>query len=80
MDEEQEALDRFRRAHPTTPPSARLTDQTALEGWINGLGLDRGATLPIHVFIDPQGRVRCARSGAVTQNDYELVRHLVSEP
>ena len=80
VDEDAEAVARFRQRRPQTPPSLRLTDPTALEGWITGLGLDRGATLPINAFADPQGRLRCARSGAVGASDYAAVAHLLATP
>ena len=41
------------------------------------LGLDRGAAIPIHVFVDPQQRVRCVRVGAVSEPDYKTVEHLL---
>jgi thiol-disulfide isomerase/thioredoxin len=78
VDEEAETVTQFRRAHPRLPESVRLTDQGALQDWIAGLGLDAGATLPLHIFADPNGNIRCARSGAVAAPSYETVRLLVT--
>lgn len=78
VDEEAETVSQFRRAHPGLPESVRLTDQGALQDWIAGLGLDAGATLPLHIFADPSGTIRCARSGAVAAPSYETVRLLIT--
>ena len=80
VDEDPEVVARFRGSHPGTPETLRLTDPAALEGWITGLGLDRGATLPINVFADPQGHLRCARSGAVGASDQAAVSVLLAQP
>jgi len=42
------------------------------------LGLDKGATLPIHVFVDPQGGIRCARTGGVGRTDQAVVQRILS--
>ena len=70
----------FRRDHPRTPESLRLSDPAALAGWIERLGLDPGATLPIQVFVDPAGGVRCVRSGAVEEGHFDTVARLIAAP
>jgi len=80
VDESAETIERFRAAHPGTPPSLRLSDPEALTSWITSLGLDPGATLPIHVFADQDDRVRCVRSGALSEEHLSTVRHLISTP
>ena len=32
-------------------PSARIADPSTLPQWVTSVGLDEGATLPIHVFV-----------------------------
>jgi len=77
-DQEPEAVDRFRVAHPDAPASARMQDPASLTTWVTTVGLDQGAALPVHVFVDPDGRVRCARGGAISERDLVLVRRLVA--
>ncbi len=78
VDETSEVVDEFRRTHPRTPPSLRLSDHEALPGWITSLGMDQGATLPLQIFADPRGGMRCARSGAVNASHFDTVRQLVT--
>jgi len=71
------AVARYRDEHPGAPDGVRVADPRALPEWVATVGLDEGATLPIHVFTDAQGRVRCARTGAVDEDDYERVREVL---
>lgn len=76
-DAEAEAVAEFHRAHPDHPSGPRVADTEALRAWLGGFGLDEGAPLPIHLFVDPAGKVRCARTAAIGDDDYESVRALV---
>ncbi len=77
-DSEAEAVDAFRQEHPNHPTGPRIADTAALRAWLGGFGLDEGAPLPIHLFVDPAGKVRCARTAAIGDDDYESVKALVS--
>lgn len=79
VDQTQEAITAFRAAHEATPEGARLADTAGLPALIAALGLDTGATIPIHALVDPGGHLRCARSGSITERDYETIRAIVSE-
>jgi thiol-disulfide isomerase/thioredoxin len=72
VDETEEAVDTFRQAHPEVPESLRTADPSALSTWVTSVGLDEGATLPIHVLTDPTGHVRCARTGGLSERDLAL--------
>lgn len=76
VDATPEAVAEFRSAHEGAP-STRLTDPAGLGGLVASLGLDEGATLPIHALIDPSGHVRCVRTGSVAERDYATVREIV---
>lgn len=76
VDATPEAVTEFRASHEGAP-SSRLTDPAGLPGLITSLGLDEGATLPIHALIDPSGHLRCVRTGAVAERDYDTVREIV---
>lgn len=76
-DAEADAVAEFRRRVPTLPPSARMADPNAVEAWIGGLGMRGGASLPIQIFVDPQGRARCLRAGAINDEDYGAIAQLV---
>jgi thiol-disulfide isomerase/thioredoxin len=77
-DASDEAVATFRQAHPNAPETLRAADARAIRTWVTSVGLDEGAPLPIHVFTDGMGRVRCARAGAVAERDYEAVRSVLA--
>jgi len=72
-------LARFRAQHADAPKGPRVADQAAVAPWLVGLGLDEGAAIPIHLFSDPQGRLRCVRVGAVSEPDYATVERMLRQ-
>jgi thiol-disulfide isomerase/thioredoxin len=78
VDNAAEAIAVYRQAHPDAPETARLSDPAGLPALIAALGLDAGATIPIHVLVDPSGHIRCARSGSIAERDYETIRAIAS--
>jgi thiol-disulfide isomerase/thioredoxin len=65
--------------HPELPMGdLRIATKDELAPWLTTLGLDPSVAIPLHVFIDPQGRTRCVRTGAIDQGDFELVRGVLS--
>ena len=80
VDENSEVVDAFRKAHPDIPPGPRLADLTLLPALLKSVGLDDAAPIPIHVFVDPKGGIRCVRAGAVNDADYAVVERILSAP
>jgi thiol-disulfide isomerase/thioredoxin len=78
VDQTPEVVSAFAAKHPQVKGSLQVKDAAALEAWLPKVGLDSGATLPIHLFMDPQGRVRCARTGALKESDLGMLRKLLS--
>lgn len=76
-DEEADALEEFRQRHPDMPASAEMTEPEQIHGWMRKLGLDEGAGLPLHLFVDHQGNLLCARAAAVAEHHLPLVRALL---
>lgn len=76
-DANEEAITAFRASHPDAPETLRVAEPQALTEWVTSVGLDAGATLPIHILTDARGRVRCARTGAVGEDDYARMRDVV---
>jgi hypothetical protein len=56
----------------------RLKDDKKLEAWLLSIGLDRGATLPVHVFVRNDGRIACVRTGAIKQTDLPAITALLN--
>lgn len=46
--------------------------------FLDGLGVDRNSAIPIHVLVDPAGKVRCVRVGAIHEANYGSVRDLIA--
>lgn len=78
VDSEAAAMKAFQATHPDAKGSLRLSDMAALEGFLTSVGLDAGATLPVHLFIDPAGKVRCARTGAIKDSDLPSIKKLLA--
>ena len=52
-------------------------DRAALEAAIKPLGLGSLDSIPMHILVAPDGKVRCVRAGALNDDDFPLVRRLV---
>ncbi len=77
-DEADATVSGFRVKHPWLPTTGRTARPGVVPGWLSDLGLDLPATLPLHLFVDPEGRVRCARSGALQRDDRDAIATLVA--
>jgi thiol-disulfide isomerase/thioredoxin len=77
VDESAETIAAWRAEHASAPESARLSDPAGLPALVAALGLDAGATIPIHALVDPGGHLRCVRTGSVGERDYDAVRGIL---
>jgi thiol-disulfide isomerase/thioredoxin len=77
-DEEEADIEAFRKLHPETPPTLRLAKPDAQGAWLAQLGLDAGAPLPVHVFVDASNHVRCVRAGGVREQDLPMIEALLA--
>ncbi len=79
LDETDDVVAEFDKAHPDAPRSARLADPKSQQAWFKSLGLDENPTIPIHVFVSPTGHIRCVRAGSINEKDYASVALLLEE-
>ncbi len=77
VDEEAAALTTFMKKNPQLPASLRLKSPDALEPWLQEIGLDPGGGLPIHIFTDKKGAIRCIRAGAIHDAHYPTIAGLL---
>lgn len=77
VDATPELVATFRTQHPGLPATARVADAAAVSPYIQALGLDSGAGLPVHAFTGSDGKIRCVRSGAVVEKDLDAIAQLV---
>lgn len=75
-DEAGTDLDAFLAEHGRGLGTRQLGDPDALQDWLAGLGL-KGATLPVQIFVDPAGKVRCLRASAVEESDFDAIAALL---
>ena len=77
VDEDAQLLAAFQKAHPEFPVSLHLKAPNSMESWLTELGLDQGAGLPINIFADPTGAIRCVRAAALNEAHYATVAKLL---
>jgi thiol-disulfide isomerase/thioredoxin len=74
-DADAQTLADFRQAHPELPESTRLLTAESAGAYVQALGLDAGAGLPVHAFVHG-GKLTCVRSGAVLDDHRPLIDRL----
>ena len=80
VDEDEADVTAFRKAHPNVPATLRLADATkAMYPWFKTAGLTGEPPIPVHMFVAPSGKVRCARAASVREQDYAVVEKLFAE-
>ena len=77
-DDSDAEIDAWRKQHPQTPASLRIDKpETALPTWLGAIGIGENAPIPVHMLVDPAGKVRCVRAGQVKESDLPAVRSLL---
>ncbi len=82
VDEDDDTVKDFRAKHPATPPSLRLADANKASEWLKQLKLRKDTpvdmqVLPMHIFVDPDNRIRCVRASEMAESDYQDVLGLL---
>lgn len=74
VDAKAEDVTKWRVTHTDAPPSMRIAEVAKLGPWLETVGLDATAVIPVHLFIDPDQKVRCVRMGSVSEPEYAAVK------
>ena len=77
VDARAEDADKYYAAHADIPRGPRLKEISLLAPWLTTIGLDASAVLPVHLFVDPDHKIRCVRMGALSDYDYDAVEAVV---
>jgi thiol-disulfide isomerase/thioredoxin len=77
VDEDDEVVSRFRSEHPQVPETLRIEGLDDLPGFLESVGLDEGAPIPIQLFVGPDHKLRCVRAGAIGPDDYSAVQSIL---
>lgn len=78
IDESDDDVAAFRAAHKDLADGPRVADSKELGAWYQALGLDAGAPVPIHIWVDPDDYVRCVRAGGVLDKDQAAVEQVLA--
>lgn len=78
-DATDDELTRFRAEHGFRDASPRLADPGALGPALTAAGFRGASSLPVHVLLDPEGRARCVRAGAVEARHVRAVLAAIGE-
>jgi len=76
-DIEPSQLTAFAKRNAWAPPTLRMADGSAAPAWVESLDLGLAPVLPLHLFVNPQGEVVCARAGSVQSDAYGTVKALL---
>jgi thiol-disulfide isomerase/thioredoxin len=71
VDADAQAAQQFLAAKPELPASVSLRDPARASDWLSSLGLSAGSAIPVHLILDAQDRLLCARSGGISAQDLE---------
>lgn len=77
VDASDDVVTAYAAQRPEVRGSARLSSPQELPALFSSLGLDPGATIPVHAFYDPSGQLRCVRTGSVHEGDYEILKRIM---
>ncbi len=69
------------RVQTGLPGAARwVASEADFAAFVEAVGLDKTAAIPIHILVDPAQNVRCVRVGSIHPEDYAQVKGIVSQP
>jgi thiol-disulfide isomerase/thioredoxin len=74
VDADADAAKSFIGARAGLPASLQLKEAAAASAWLSSVGLTSGSAIPVHMVLDAQDKLLCARSGGISQADLERFR------
>lgn len=80
LDDDERQLGRFLGEQPAAGVRSALWLKPGnhRDSFLQGLKLPDSPSLPAHALVDPQGRVRCAFEGVISEADYPQVEAIVA--
>ena len=79
VDAEDAEVGAFEAKHGKVEGGVQIKDAATMPQWLASIGLDENSALPIHLFVDETGEIRCVRMGGMSEKDYETVKGIVNE-
>lgn len=71
VDADAEAAKGFVAARKELPASLQLKDATTASAWLTSTGLSSGSAIPVHMVLDAQDQLLCARAGGISSADLD---------
>ena len=76
VDTSGEEVDKFLRKNSLVKSSLRIAREDELAGWLKTIGLDASAAIPIHIFVDATQKIRCVRTGALSERSLAAIERI----
>jgi thiol-disulfide isomerase/thioredoxin len=77
LDDDERQLMQFLDGSSSLRSTYWLKEGRQREDWMIAAGLDPDPELPVHLLVDPEGKIRCRVQGAVEDSDYESLARLL---
>lgn len=77
----RDEMQAYAKANATTDLGLRMRDAgnyATMRAWLDSLGLESSAAIPIQAFIDANGGLRCVRTGSLSYYHYDTIAALVA--
>ena len=74
VDADAAAAKGFIDARAGLPATLQLKEPAAASTWLSNAGLASGSAIPVHMVLDAQDKLLCARSGGISQADLDKFR------
>jgi thiol-disulfide isomerase/thioredoxin len=78
LDDDERQLRQFLEGQPALRATYWLKEGKERDEWMKAATLDSDPELPIHLLVDPRGRIRCKVQGAVEDADFADLSRLLS--
>jgi thiol-disulfide isomerase/thioredoxin len=78
LDDDERQLEQFLREQPSAGLRSTywLREGRERVEWLADVGVPATQELPVQIWVDPRGKVRCVAEGAIVENDYPEVEKL----
>jgi hypothetical protein len=71
VDNDADAAKSFIAARKELPSSLQFKDASSASTWLTSVGLSSGSAIPVHLVLDAQDQLLCARSGGISASDLD---------
>jgi thiol-disulfide isomerase/thioredoxin len=78
VDSRPEDIAKYREKHPDMPATLRAKDAPKIQPWLERLGIDGDAALPIHLLVNKDGTLECVRAGMMGKQYFDLIKSLAA--